>query len=102
VARLGGGVVTRVVVEVPDRYLFRLTDRAEASDMTVAEYLLRAGLTVAGISAKRETTLAKLHELGQTDAEIARYLNTTNAAVAQQRRRLGLPANRASTRGRVA
>jgi DNA-binding NarL/FixJ family response regulator len=92
----------RIVVDVPERALFPLTDRAEASGMTVAEYLLRAGLAVAGITEKRETTLVKLHELGQTDAQIARYLNTTNAAVAQQRRRLGLPANHAGRRGHTA
>ena len=85
----------KITIDVPDRALFALTDRAEASDMTVAEYLLQSGLTIAGITKKREDTIVQLHSLGMTDKEMARYLNTTNASVAQRRRLLGLPANHA-------
>ena len=88
--------MTKVTVDVPDRALFALSDRAEAADMTVAEYLLRAGLEVAGITERRESTIGRLVVLGMTDAQIARRLNTTNAAIAQKRRQLGMPANHAS------
>ncbi|WIE55388.1 hypothetical protein [Curtobacterium sp. MCBD17_003] len=84
----------RVVVEVPERVLFALTDRAEDADLTVAEYLLRAGLTIAGVTESRQSTVARLQSLGLSDAAIAQHLNTTTTAVASMRRQLHLPANR--------
>jgi DNA-binding NarL/FixJ family response regulator len=94
--------VTKVAVDVPDKVLFALTDQAEAAGMSVAEYLLHAGLATAGITEKRESTIGRLVGLGMSDAQIARRLNTTNAAVAWKRRQLGMPANHASRTGDAA
>jgi hypothetical protein len=97
--------VTRVVVEVPDRTLFELSNRAEAAGLPLAEYLLRAGLAAAGISESRPSTVERLHSLGMSDAAMAHHLNTTPGAVAVIRRRLGLPANRrfvGTTKGHAA
>ncbi|MBF4574697.1 hypothetical protein [Frondihabitans sp. VKM Ac-2883] len=87
-------MTTRVVLDIPDKALFALSDAAEAAGMTVAEYAIRAGLAMAGFGHDRKGSIERLWELGLPDAEIGKRLNMTNKAVAEQRTRLQLPPNR--------
>ena len=84
----------KVTVTLPARLFNKLADLGEVYDMRVDELLIELS---AQALAKRAPDLshpvvARWRE-GMSDAQIAADLNMTNAAVADSRRRHGLPAN---------
>jgi hypothetical protein len=88
--------------DVPDRALFARSDWAGAANMAVVEHLLHAGLEVAGVTDKRESTLERLLVLGMRDARVERWLSATITAIAQKRCQLGMPANQSIGQANIA
>jgi hypothetical protein len=83
-------------IKVPASVLFRLEDIAERRGMTLSQYLVQAGLAVAGVakaSAGGADSVRDLHAAGLADKQIAARLGMTNQAVARRRHVLGLKAN---------
>lgn len=87
-------MTARIVVEIPDKALFAISDAAEMAGQTVTEFLLSTGMRMAGIRGAALDSVQRLHALGFSDSEIGRRLDMTNRAVTEQRRRLNLPPNR--------
>jgi hypothetical protein len=82
-------------VEIPDDAFWKVAEIAERFEMKVPEYAAEAVITAAAGKTLHETDpVVAAWRVGDTDAEIARRLDMTNAAVATRRRSYGLPANR--------
>lgn len=91
-------------IEVPASVLFKLEDMAERRNLTLSQFLVQAGMAVAGLAqagSERDSIYA-LHEAGMTDKQIGQRLGMTNAAVARRRKTLGLAANRSRNNERKA
>lgn len=82
-------------ITVPASLLFKLEDMAERRGLTLSQYLVQAGLAVAGIASTsgERDSVRDLHTAGMSDKQIAARLGMTNTAVARRRYTLGLKAN---------
>lgn len=82
-------------VEIPDDAFWKIATVAEKFEMKVHEYAAEVVITAAAGRTLHETDpVVAAWRAGDTDAEIARRLDMTNAAVATRRRSFGLPANK--------
>ena len=92
-ARVLGGRVVKVMVDLDPRDVWMIQARAEATGRTPG-HVLREQLDRGRVTATRNVMVRGLVLAGMCDADIARELDTTNQTVAAIRRGEGLPANR--------
>jgi len=82
-------------VDIPDDLFWKIAARAETFNQRVPEYAADLLIATAHVRSPVDSDpVLRLWRGGLTDAEIARHLNLVNRAVADRRRRYGLPANR--------